>query len=916
MENGYWKYWGKARKEGEAGTPYHLLPYHSLDVAAVGKVFLKRHPRLAEQLANDLAMPLRLFVQWLTFCLAMHDLGKFAISFQGLEQELHEKLTGQTERKDYALRHDSLGFLFWHEYLLGKFSDAGFLGMEPKSRAFRQGKEWFFDRWMKLVTGHHGEPPNICNGDHNWRTDAFFAEDDLAAAECFWQDCLTLLAPDATQLAKLLENRDFAKAIQPHSWRLAGLAVLCDWIGSNREIFHYCSEKTDLDHYWRKYALPRAEEALLRAAVLPAKVAHYAGIEPLFPYIDNATPLQRFCHEHILEAEPQLLILEDVTGAGKTEAALILTQRLMALGLADGFYIGLPTMATANAMYERMAECYRKLYEPDERPSLVLAHSARHLSKLFHDSILNQANDGLNYSGQPGASAQCAAWLADNSKKALLADAGIGTLDQALLTVLPARHQSLRLYGLSRKVLVVDEVHAYDVYMHRLLQTVLQGHARMGGSAILLSATLPSKMRQELVDAFQEGLKGDFQTVSTQSPYPLVTHLTRQKLSESRIKTRSEVRRAIKLEFLDRESQVIDLIKSAADEGRCVCWIRNTVDDVRKSFYNLSETAGIDTNRLSQFHSRFALKDRLDREEQVLGWFGTKSKSEDRSGRILVASQVIQESLDVDLDSIISDLAPVDLLIQRAGRLHRHRRDLNGKRLPQGQLKDLRPRPVFYIHAPSFTEAPKSDWYRAAFPKACWVYPNTAQLWLTHKALRVNGLLRMPKDARRLIEYVYDGISSFPETLSDSDLKVDGEKKAKVSQADFNALNLDEGYTHSGLWDEEVRIPTRLGDEQKTVYLAYIENGELRPLYSGDFPWDLSSVKLPERCIGGVALDAEHQRMVDDLKQRNVKFHASDLILPLESDEQGGWRGRVQDKTGNSVDISYDSMQGFIFKGN
>src|SRR5690606_25025277 len=185
----------------------------------------------------------------------------------------------------------------------------------------------------------------------------------------------------------------------------------------------------------------------------------------------NPTPLQAYAQTVELGKVPQLFILEDVTGAGKTEAAMVLVHRLMASGLASGLYVGLPTMATANAMYKRMSESYRRLYAEQELPSLVLAHGASKLSKAFSDSVaLSTQTDDKNYeNNELSASAYCNQWLADSRKKALLADVGVGTIDQALLGVLPARHQSLRLFGLTNKVLLVDEVHAFDPYMRSLL---------------------------------------------------------------------------------------------------------------------------------------------------------------------------------------------------------------------------------------------------------------------------------------------------------------------------------------------------------------------------------------------------------------------------------------------------------------
>ena len=193
------------------------------------------------------------------------------------------------------------------------------------------------------------------------------------------------------------------------------------------------------------------------------------------------------------------MILEDVTGAGKTEAALILTHRLMSANKGHGLYVGLPTMATANAMYKRLAAAYRALFADDSRPSLILAHGGREMSDAFRHSIWQPAESTVeDYARDDGnAASECHAWFADSRKKALLAEVGVGTLDQLLMAVMPFRHQSLRLLGMHGKILLLDEVHAYDGYMVKLLEGLLRFHAAQGGSAIILSATLPINLREK-----------------------------------------------------------------------------------------------------------------------------------------------------------------------------------------------------------------------------------------------------------------------------------------------------------------------------------------------------------------------------------------------------------------------------------
>ncbi|MCV6624472.1 MAG: CRISPR-associated helicase Cas3', partial [Cellvibrionaceae bacterium] len=347
--------------------------------------------------------------------------------------------------------------------------------------------------------------------------------------------------------------------------------------------------------YWRRIALPNAISTLKNDAFVTKHPSVFNSINDQFPFITDATatPLQQYAQQQEIATGPQLFILEDVTGAGKTEAAMVLLHRLMAQGLAQGAYIGLPTMATANSMYQRLSRSYRKLYSDSDTPSLVLAHGASQQTKAFTDSIaLQEQVADRNYNQQDNtATAYCNAWLTDNRKKALLADIGVGTIDQALLSILPARHQSLRLLGLANKVLVVDEVHAFDDYMKTLLEQALKFHSAQGGSAILLSATLPRHYRQDFITAFSKGLADDNHSatphICKNFEYPLATQCFGQGVSETHIETKKSVKRRVITKRIDSEAAAIKIIKSAVADGKCVCWIRNTVDSAYAAYSQL-----------------------------------------------------------------------------------------------------------------------------------------------------------------------------------------------------------------------------------------------------------------------------------------------------------------------------------------
>ncbi len=875
----YYRYWGKARPDKENGPTYHLLPYHCLDVAAVGWQLLSPDKPTVNQLAAQLQVKPEWLRSFFVFCLALHDLGKFARAFQGQRQDLSDDLVKANPRMTYSERHDSLGFCLWLDALQGKWADSL---QNNKANALETAR---LEPWLEIVTGHHGMPPKKA-----LRVQNFFEAEDEQAAFSFVQDAIALFLSDFD--FQPLFDRALTKRLKPVSWQLAGIAVLADWLGSNQDCFGYCDKPKDLMAYWQETALVKAGKAIAALPETPT-VSAFENIESLFPFIRQPTPLQHYAITEPLTDQPQLFILEDVTGAGKTEAALILSQRLMAQSLADGVYVALPTMATANAMYRRLRNVYRKFYQADNQPSLVLAHGARELSQEFQDSVIlaQQSQPDSDYltgviedDQELSATAYCNAWLADSRKKALLADIGVGTLDQALLAVLPARHQSLRLLGLGRKVLLIDEVHAYDNYMQKLLAALLEAHARQGGCVILLSATLPQSMRETLVTAFHSGIDQQPPSLNNPANYPLVTH-TPAEVVEQAIDTRTEVKRTVKVQRLSDQNEVFAKIRQTADDGQCVCWIRNTVKAARQSFQDLLDN-GIPADQLSLFHSRFAMIDRQAIENRTLEIFGDSSTHAHRKGRVLIATQVVEQSLDLDFDVMISDLAPIDLLIQRAGRLLRHVRDAQGNRLRESGAEDRRGPPVFYLYSPEPNEAVDTGWLKPDHAGTQAVYPHLGQLWLTARLLEC-GQFTMPVDARALIEGVYsaEAQDQIPETLQDA--SVDAESKAMVqkSMADLNVLKLNKGYTwSSGDWGEETKIPTRLTEEETvSVALAVFEDGRLKPYADAErYAWAMSTIKLPEREWKKAArqIPADLKQKIEDLKAEQKALRWTE-VFPL-----------------------------------
>lgn len=842
----YFAYWGKARPD-EGQAKFHLLPYHSLDVAAVGEEFLVTHPRLTDWLVAQTGFPCRQTLSsWLCFWLSLHDLGKFSHSFQSQCPGIVTELKGAPPPNSglQGVRHDSLGFWLLISSLSERMQTQAWFGT---SAGWRDGGRI----WAQAVTGHHGQPP-LATPEH-MRT--HFQSDAREAAWAFVEAMADLfLTPELRQHLSTVSPAVFEETSQRASWWVAGIAVLADWIGSDAHAFRYRSAADpDLVAY-RMHARETARQTLRQSGVRPPPQPAPLDFTELFPTIVTPSPLQRWADTAALSTQPQLHLLEDVTGAGKTEAAVMLTHRLMANGLADGFFIGLPTMATANAMYGRIAGVYARLFA--DFASLALAHGRKDLVEDFAASVLPPAWEENDPAQQDDtASSRCARWLADHNKRALLAPAGVGTIDQALLAVLQAKHQSLRLLGLFRKVLVVDEVHACDAYMQRTLESLLEFHATAGGSAILLSATLPQRMKAALLRAFARGREA-VASLPLQASYPLVTSWPRYDaqagVDETPVATRPDVRRTVRVQHEHDTATVIVAIVQALSRGQCVGWIRNTVGDVLQARDLLQ--AHVPADKMTVFHARFTLGDRLNTEEQVLANMGPLSTAESRQGRLLIATQVAEQSLDIDLDFLVSDLAPIDRLIQRAGRLRRHSRCFRGNRLQPGE-SDQRGEPCLWVFGPAWNDEPAADWYRKTLPRAAYVYPDHAQLWLTAAQLQT-GAFTMPDDARRLIEAVYGGEALVPEGLTASNVNAEGVGHSARGLAQVNSIKLPLGYQRAGAdWLSDAAAPSRLGDESVDVVLARWHDGKVLP-WCTDRPrhaWAYSTVRMPRRQIDQAA---------------------------------------------------------------
>lgn len=787
------------------GDHMHPALWHMLDVGAVAVCLTERRP-LTKSRKIDRAASL---------LVALHDLGKFSASFRAM-------LLG---RSYTGLRH------WQHSYRLLRDHDNL---LSDKLGATKGVRRILY----AAVAGHHGGPPQYLDYRKSRdQANQIGTEASRIAGEAI--QAVASLFPGAS-----LEGMTECEA-RRLSWALSGLSVQADWIGSNSEWFGPQAPDTPIVSYWNS-ALAGAETAIATAGLHCAQPSS-EGSKRVLPETAELRPMQAAVKEIDLPDGPVLALIEDATGSGKTEAALILASRMIAAGKGNGFFFALPTMATSNAMLGRLEALAPRIFEG--RPSLALTHGRAGMNELFREILGRDGSD-------PGAGPSCGSWLADDRRRILLADVGVGTIDQALMAVLPTRFNTLRLRALSGHILIVDEAHEFDPYMEAQLQRLLQFHAMLGGSAIVMTATLPLEMRAGYAKAFQQGLGVRRPREVEGQAYPMLSVIGRHVDSVEPDPVPATCR-DLAVQRLEDEDAAARLLQAGSRKGMACVWIRNSVNGAIASAMVLRE-AGLQVDVL---HARFTVADRLKHEAAVQKCFGRYGLG--RVGRVLVATQVVEASLDLDFDLMVTDLAPIGSLVQRAGRLWRHM-DL------RPAAKRPVPAPVLHVLSPDPDRVDGADWLKRVLGSGALVYPLDVQ-WRTAAALLDQGVIRAPGGLRDLIETVHgDDPQEVPEALEGFEIETIGRRMSEGQQAFNQLIDAEDSYDQPQMqrvFDDD-SFPTRLGIPQVTLRLAREENGRLAP-WSGEglFGWKLSEVLVSAarfRNLQGVDQDRPKIRAVLD----------------------------------------------------
>jgi CRISPR-associated helicase Cas3 len=473
--------------------------------------------------------------------------------------------------------------------------------------------------------------------------------------------------------------------------------------------------------------------------------------------------------EVMAQETPGLVIVEAPMGEGKTEAALLAAEALAARSGADGCFVALPTRATTDAMFRRVLSWMRTLPGLPADVSVLLAHGTAVLNDDYRGLLRAAYVRGVGEDGdrENGIAHH---WLRGR-KKGPLAQFVIGTIDQVLFAALKGRHVMLRHLGLAGKVVVIDEVHAYDVFMSRYLDRVLHWLGAYGTPAVLLSATLPAARRTELMQAYDSGRGVATPVVADDPGYPVVLASG----SPPRPVAAAGAPKTVTVERMaDDIDTLVDTLRDALVEGGCAVVIRNTVGRVQETADRLIAEFGEDQVTIT--HSRFLACDRAELDTSLLRRFGPPGAATERPLRhIVVASQVVEQSLDVDFDLMVTDLAPADLVLQRMGRLHRHPRD-RPSRLGQARC--------VLVGVEDWTATP---------PRAV---PGSRSVYGEHALLRTAALLldrtavTLPADIPNLVQAAYGSDQLGPQGWQDAmqhaeELHVREVERRRARAADF-----------------------------------------------------------------------------------------------------------------------------------
>jgi len=774
------KFWAKTTETGELGIDVY---HHMLNVAMVAKEMCQQSMVLVQKFG--------LISEEIALLSGLHDIGKISPQFQrkcprwlevnGLKEE-----DGRFSWKDYKPTHANVS-----QFTIERLLQLKELDMNSSSL------------WAAAIGAHHGKI--TYNGERGLQNCDGMKDDE-------WHKIRCVIAEKLKTYFGELPNKPI-KANNPALWWVAGLTTVADWIGSDEHFFSSNIELTEKD------AQSHAYDALDSIQFNKAEVSLSKSFCDIFPFIDNPNSLQKASLGYI--KKPGIYIIEAPMGMGKTEAALGAAYTLLESGQANGIYFALPTQVTSNRIHLRMKD-----YISNISPSNIKIRLIHGNSWLMEDDLTApDIRDAIEEDRLDNKSKYD--WFA-SPKRALLSNFGVGTVDQALMGVIAVKHFFVRQFALAGKVVILDEVHSYDMYTGTLIDRLCKTLVELGSTVIVLSATLTKDRRNTLLGT--DSLSGNHS-----DSYPLISGKTYNGQILECLPVEPPTDKQVAIQFI-QEAEAVSEAWEKVKQGACLLWICDTVAKSQQ-IYELfkQKNAGSDID-VGLLHSRFPFFRREEIENEWLQRLGKNNKT--RQPCILVATQVVEQSVDIDADLIVTELAPTDMLLQRTGRLWRHERD-------------NRPieKPELWIIKESFNIKDSFEMTPQEIQKC---FGGKAYVYAPYVLLRTwqewdRNIISIPSGIRRIIEDTYaikqnpsESWSALKKEANDRKIKL--ESKAKINAAVWRMP----------LLEDKEGVMTRVnGQPTVSIILGQkIENGSIILMDNSVIPSSVNDGKVKKVDIG------------------------------------------------------------------
>lgn len=560
-------------------------------------------------------------------------------------------------------------------------------------------RQRFGERFAKISAAHHG---------FGFLSTSYHTEQAEWLGGSEWEKLRKLLIENLERYLDL-PAYDAREIVEESISVMLGAVILADWLGSSMDIPH----GTEPNERW-------AAKTVADAGFTPCKIRQNLRFEEIFPFAPN--PLQSLMQQEIHPGG--CYVIEAEMGSGKTEAALYLAYKCLENKKATGIYFALPTQLTSEKIHARLDDFLDKIISDSSRREALLIHGEAWLNW----NIYQENDDGV-------------ACLKPNSwfyapKRALLAPFAVGTVDQALMAVINVKHRDLRAFALAGKVVIIDEVHSYDTYTGTLINELIRHLKNWGCTIIVLSATLSAASKKKLLTDATEPDRQDMPA------YPLVS-IQRSDGPPLMVMVQPTCRKSVALTHSTDEMQCMEEALCAADAGQQVLWIENTVSNAQRLFQTLSGAIQGTAIEMGLIHSRFPHFIRSENESRWVALYGKNgSDQRQRCGRILVGTQILEQSLDIDADLLVTRLAPSDMLLQRIGRLWRHHPSLPR---PEGAACK-----AIILHSTRYDQV--TDLYASRkddLPYERYVMARTQEIWWPKQSIMIPG------DIRSIIETTY-----------------------------------------------------------------------------------------------------------------------------------------------------------------